>query len=76
MTQQEKLNQLLSENAIDSNAFSACLGIDETLALNLLSGKKKLSNSLARQIEQTFCKPKFWLEPEHSASGGSYDLFG
>ena len=76
MSQQDKLKELLDENAIDIGAFCACLAIDEQLARDLFTGTKKLSKSLARQIEQTFSKPKFWLESDNDTSGGSYDLFG
>jgi len=47
------------------------------------STKKKISDGLARTIEQTFSKPAMWLDGDfsggddgHSASGPSYDLFG
>lgn len=77
--QQLKLIQLLDENAISEEDFAYCLGIEPDQALRLCSGKKALSDKLARQIEQTFSKPPYWLD-EGSApaegAGPSYDLFG
>lgn len=76
MNQQDKLKELLSENAIDIDAFSVCLAIEEKLADELINGNRKLSKSLARQIEQTFSKPKFWLESDSEVTGDGFDLFG
>jgi plasmid maintenance system antidote protein VapI len=78
MTKQaEKIETILSENAIGIEEFANCLGIDPTLASSLCSGKKKLTKSLARQIEQTFSKPNQWFDiDEESEQGPNYDLFG
>lgn len=72
----QKLEELLAENAIGAEEFSMCLGMSEKQALDLLSGKKKLTASLARQIEQTFSKPKHWLESDEDGQEAVYDLFG
>lgn len=76
MVQTKKLKELLNENAIGIEEFSACLGIDDSYANELVSGSKKLTKLLARQIEQTFCKPKYWLDEDATQGDGSYDLFG
>ncbi len=74
-SQQQKLQELLAENAISEQEFAFCLGIEPTLADAICQGQKKLSGKLARQIEQTFSKPAFWLDDEME-SGPGYDLFG
>lgn len=74
-TQQKKLQELLLENAIGIEEFAMCLGITEKQAEVYCSGKKGLSGTMARQIEQTFSKPAHWLASE-GESGPSYDLFG
>lgn len=74
--QQQKLQQLLNENAISSEDFAYCLGIEPSQAEALCRGKKLLSNRLARQIEQTFSKPAYWLDGSEAGSGPEYDLFG
>jgi plasmid maintenance system antidote protein VapI len=74
-----KLNQLLDENAISEEEFAYCLGIEPFQAKQLCSGKKALTAKLARQIEQTFSKPAFWLDENKDLSGNSgpsFDLFG
>ncbi|WP_196157861.1 hypothetical protein [Reinekea sp. G2M2-21] len=77
-TQVEKLNIILTENAIEVEDFANCLGISVTQAEALCDGKKILSKALARQIEQTFSKPDKWLEFDNSgeSEGPNYDLFG
>jgi len=75
-TQIEKLNILLSENAISVEEFANCIGLDLKQARALCDGTKKLSKSLARQIEQTFSKPSMWLDTNGSDDGPNYDLFG
>jgi plasmid maintenance system antidote protein VapI len=75
--QAEKIATILSENAIGEEEFAYCLGIEPALATAICLGKKKLSASLARQVEQTFSKPKQWLDSEEeSGQGPNYDLFG
>lgn len=75
--QMDKLQTLLAENAISAEEFANCLGIEVVQAEAICSGKKKLSKSLARQIEQTFSKPHLWLDMgDDEAKGPSYDLFG
>ena len=81
---QNALN-IMQENALDELSFALCLGVDEDKMAAMLhfSTKKKISDGLARTIEQTFSKPAMWLDGDfsggddgHSASGPSYDLFG
>lgn len=72
----DRLHQILSENALDEEAFAYCLGIEPALAEAVCSGRKKLTASLARQIEQTFSKPAYWLDSDANSEGPSYDLFG
>jgi plasmid maintenance system antidote protein VapI len=78
MTKQTvKLELLLTENAISVEEFANCMGIDLSLAEAICQGSKKISKSLARQIEQTFSKPNLWLEIDDDNNGGpNYDLFG
>ncbi|WP_146171259.1 hypothetical protein [Saccharospirillum sp. MSK14-1] len=72
----DRLHQLLTENALDEEAFAYCLGIEPAQAVALCNGRKKLTATLARQIEQTFSKPVYWLETDAVEQGPSYDLFG
>lgn len=76
--QTAKLEILLSENALDVEDFANCLGITRGDAQLLCDGKKKLSKSLARQIEQTFSKPNLWFDihEDGESEGPNYDLFG
>lgn len=74
--QTDRLQQLLSENALDEEAFAYCLGIEPDLATAICNGRRKLTATLARQIEQTFSKPVYWLETDAAEHGPSYDLFG
>lgn len=73
-----KLRTLLAENAIGTEEFAHCIGIDIAHAHALCAGEKRLTSTLARQIEQTFCKPDYWLEPDFDmdAQGPKHDLFG
>lgn len=75
-TQAAKLQQLLAENAISEEEMAFCLGIEPSLAESLCQGRKALTKKLARQIEQTFSKPAFWLDGEDGDTGPNYDLFG
>jgi plasmid maintenance system antidote protein VapI len=76
--QVKKLETLLSENALEIEDFANCLGISDKQAEAFCEGKKKLTSALARQIEQTFSKPKFWLDFETvgDEEGPQNDLFG
>lgn len=70
---------LMQENALDELSFALCLGLDEGQLSALLadSSKKKISDSLARLMEQTFSKSVFWLDEGEGASTASgFDLFG
>jgi len=72
---------IMLENALDELSFAMCLGKDEEQisALMAPNSKKAISDSLARLMEQTFSKPKLWLDTapgDASSSGPSYDLFG
>ncbi|WP_028669963.1 hypothetical protein [Saccharospirillum impatiens] len=78
-TQHQKLTQLLEENAISEEDFAYCLGIEPAQAIRLCLGKKALTPKLARQIEQTFSKPAYWLDEAQTqtmTNGPSFDLFG
>jgi len=74
--QTDRLQQLLAENALDEEAFAYCLGIEPDQAVAICNGRRKLTATLARQIEQTFSKPVYWLETDTAEQGPSYDLFG
>ena len=73
---------IMHENALDELSFAMCLGKDEEQVSNLLKdqSKKKISDALARLMEQTFSKPILWLDQaaadETGQQGPSYDLFG
>ncbi|MEP4545849.1 MAG: hypothetical protein ABJ000_06670 [Saccharospirillum sp.] len=78
-SQHQKLTQLLDENAITAEDFAYCLGIEPVQAERLCTGKKALTPKLARQIEQTFSKPAYWLDDTPATTRGtgpSFDLFG
>jgi hypothetical protein len=73
--------EIIKENALDELSFALCLGKDEDQIQALLmdGSSKKISDSLARTIEQTFSKPGMWLDQcatDGDASGPSFDLFG
>lgn len=73
--------EIMQENALDELSFAMCLGKDEgQIAAMLEEGSKKvISDSLARLMEQTFSKPKLWLDAGadgEEGAGPSYDLFG
>ncbi len=70
---------IMQENALDEESFAMCLGKDESQILDLLSigSKKHINDTLARLMEQTFSKPRLWLDQgEGGNAGPSYDLFG
>lgn len=73
--------EIMHENALDELSFAMCLGKDESQIAALMSpgSKKAISDSLARLIEQTFSKPKLWLDHadgDEQVKGPSFDLFG
>ncbi|MCH8530419.1 MAG: hypothetical protein LAT65_06170 [Saccharospirillum sp.] len=74
--QKQKLQQLLAENAIGTEEFAYCLGIEPAQAEALTEGRKKITARLARQIEQTFSKPAHWLDDDVQSSASDHDLFG
>jgi len=72
---------IMLENALDETSFALCLGKDEEQIVSLLApnSKKAIPDALARLMEQTFSKPKLWLdsaEGDAQSSGPSFDLFG
>lgn len=76
-----KAIEIMHENALDELSFAMCLGKDESQIASLMlpNSKKTISDSLARLMEQTFSKPKLWLdqiEGGDQPQGPSYDLFG
>ncbi|PHS66418.1 MAG: hypothetical protein COB09_02870 [Thalassobium sp.] len=69
--------ELMRENALDVATMAACLGQDEDRMLAMLGEKptRKITDAVAAQMEQTFSKPKGWLD--QSDDGGiTFDLFG
>ena len=73
--------EIMKENALDELSFAMCLGQDEGMISALLAdgSSKKMSDSLARIMEQTFSKPKLWLDSGADGSDGqgpSFDLSG
>lgn len=81
LSEVRRLNALkiMSENALDELSFAMCLGKDEDQIVALLKegSSKKIGDSLARQMEQTFSKPGLWLDSgSEDESAPSFDLFG
>jgi len=73
----QRVQELMLENALDVETLAACLGVDED-KLDAMVGegaKRKISDSLARQMEQTFSKPQGWLD-QGDDGGITFDLFG
>ena len=71
------IDQLLLENAIGIEELANCLAIDlEIMTKKLTSEKEKISDKLARQIEQTFCKPSYWLDSDMMDERIQFDLLG
>ncbi len=71
--------KIMQENALDELSFALCLGKDEGQMQDLLieGSKKNINEALARLMEQTFSKPKLWLDQnEQEGAGPSFDLFG
>lgn len=73
---------IMLENALDELSFAMCLGKDEEQIAALMSpnSKKTIPDALARLMEQTFSKPKLWLDQAEGelqhGQGPSFDLFG
>ncbi len=72
---------IMRENALDEEGFAMCLGKDEVKIVEMLAkdSKKKISDTLARLMEQTFSKPNLWLDQKEAGtedSGPSFDLSG
>jgi len=74
--------ELMRENALDELGLALCLGKEEDYIAAVLAkgSSKKIGDTLARQMEQTFSKPSRWLDKgasgQSSAAGPSFDLFG
>ncbi|WP_419811044.1 hypothetical protein [Bacterioplanoides sp.] len=73
----QRAQELMLENALDVATMAACLGIDEQKLEAMLGDKpsRKISDSLAKQMEQTFSKPQGWLD-QGDDGGITFDLFG
>lgn len=82
LAETRRLNALtiMRENALDEMGFALCLGKEEDYMVSVLAmgSSKKISDALARLMEQTFSKPGLWLDYKEGQdqSGPSYDLFG
>lgn len=82
----QKAQQLMLENALDIEGFAACLGKDSAQLIKMVgdvesacAGSKKISDGLARLMEQTFSKPLGWMDSglaKSSQADISFDLFG
>lgn len=73
----QRVQELMLENALDVATMAACLGIGEA-KLEAMVGeqaKRKIPDSLAQQMEQTFSKPQGWLD-QGDDGGITFDLFG
>jgi hypothetical protein len=71
--------KVMQENALDELSFALCLGKDEEHMVDILAQSEKghINDALARLMEQTFSKPKLWLDQmEQEGTGPSFDLFG
>ncbi len=72
-----RAQELMLENALDVETMAACLGQDDDRMQSMLGEKptRKITDAVAAQMEQTFSKPKGWLD--QSEDGGiTFDLFG
>jgi len=80
LDQQRKKNTLevMRENAIGMEELAYCLGKEpENLQKIIEADQSRFNDALARQIEQTFSKPKFWLDQGEGLTGNqNFDLFG
>lgn len=65
-TRRAYLSRLLEENAIGPEELAYCLDKEPRVLDALLRQGSHLpiSDTLARQVEQTFSKPPFWLDGE------------
>jgi len=76
LTRQARMKVIMQENAIGFEEFAFCLGKDPVALEKLInSSHPKISDSLARLIEQTFSKASFWLDGDVQAQD-NFDLFG
>lgn len=76
LTRQNRMKVIMQENAIGSEELAFCIGKDPAALEKLLkSDNPKISDSLARLIEQTFSKASFWLDGDVQAQN-NFDLFG
>ena len=68
---------VLKENALDVETFAMCLGVDDVKLKKMIDSPEhsKITDALAKKIEQTFSKPEGWLS---QAENGliTFDLFG
>lgn len=73
----QQFTLLMQENALDVALMAACLAIDESVLEAMVTDqpRRKISDSLARTMEQTFSKPFGWLDCMDDG-GIAYDLFG
>lgn len=70
---------VMLENALDIVSFAYCLGKTPEQLEQVVGDKpkRKITDNLARLIEQTFSKPKGWLDFNHEKDNSpQYDLFG
>ncbi|WP_044618009.1 hypothetical protein [Gynuella sunshinyii] len=77
LVRKENIQTLLLENAIGVEELANCLGVDVGMMSRKLSEEQgKISDKLARQIEQTFSKPVFWLDAGAADDSMQFDLLG
>ena len=77
LVRKNNIQVLLLENAIGVEEFANCLAVDiDNMAKRLASEQGKIPDKLARQIEQTFSKPAFWLDAGSSNERVQFDLLG
>jgi len=76
-TRWHQAQELMLENALDVATMAACLGVDEAKLESMIGpqAKRKIPDSLAQQMEQTFSKPQGWLD-QGDDGGIAFDLFG
>jgi hypothetical protein len=72
-----RAQELLLENALDVATMAACLGQDEKRLEAMIGVKptRKMPDSVAELMEQTFSKPKGWMD-QTDDGGITFDLFG
>jgi len=76
LIRQQRTQAIMHENAIGAEELAFCLGKDPIVIEKLLaSANPKINDALARLIEQTFSKAKFWLDGDVKALD-NFDLFG